>query len=137
MVNVGTVLAATVRATVVVAVTEPEVPVIVTVDVPTVAVLPAANVTTLELVDEAGLKVAVTPPGRPEAEKATLPANGLTSVIVMVSVPLPPWSIDRVDEEGASLNPPIEAPHVVPFTANDAGTALVVPFHVPLKPIPL
>ena len=27
--------------------------------------------------------------------------------------------------------------HVVPFTANDVGTALVVLFHEPLKPMPL
>jgi hypothetical protein len=47
-----------------------------------------ANVTTLELADEVGLNEAVTPAGMPEAANDTLPANGLTSVTAMVSVPL-------------------------------------------------
>lgn len=53
----------------------PEVPVIVTVKVPVVAVLLAASVTTL--VEVVGLvpNVAVTPEGRPEADKVTLPVN--------------------------------------------------------------
>jgi hypothetical protein len=75
---------------VVVSVSVPDAPVMVTVDVPAVAVLLAVNVTTLELVDEAGLNTAVTPLGKPDAAKDTLPANGLTSVTVMVSVPLAP-----------------------------------------------
>ena len=97
------------------------------------------KVTTLELVDEAGLNEAVTPAGIPDAAKVTLPVNGLTSVTVMVSVPLPPWAIDRVDAEGASLKlpPPPPLPQVVPLIANDAGTALVTPFQVPLNPIPV
>jgi hypothetical protein len=81
----------TVRAMVVVAVVLPEVPVMVTVTgPPTVAVLLAVNVSTLELVDDAGLNVAVTPLGRPVAVKVTLPVNPPTSVIVMVSVAVLP-----------------------------------------------
>jgi hypothetical protein len=82
--------AVTVSVMVVVAVALPDVPVMVTVDVPAVAVLLAVNVTTLELVDEVGLNAAVTPLGKPDAANDTLPANGLTSVTVMVSVPLAP-----------------------------------------------
>jgi hypothetical protein len=43
-----------------------------------------------------------------------------------------------VAAEGFSEKLPVPTPpHVVPFKANDVGTALVVPFHVPLKPIPV
>jgi len=63
-------------------------------------------VTTLEVADEAGLNEAVTPVGIPEAAKVTLPANGLTSVTVMVSVPLAPWATDSVDAEALSVKLP-------------------------------
>jgi hypothetical protein len=77
-----------VSAMVVVAVRLPEVPVIVTVDAPVVAVALAVRVSTL--VDVVGLvaNAAVTPVGRPDAARVTEPVNGLTSVTVMVSVPL-------------------------------------------------
>ena len=83
-------LVVTVRAMVVVAVREPEVPVMATVDVPTAAVLLAVSVSTLEPVEEAGLNDAVTPLGSPVAANVTLPVNGLPSVTVMVSVALAP-----------------------------------------------
>jgi hypothetical protein len=125
----------TVSAMVVVALKEPEVPVIVTVDVPVVAVLLAVNVTTLDPVVGLVPNAAVTPLGKPEAARVTEPANGLTSVTVIVSVPLAPCAIDRVDAEGLSVKLPV-APQVVPLTANDVGTAFVVPFQVPLNPTP-
>jgi len=97
-----------------------------------------AKVTTLELVDEAGLKVAVTPAGRPDAVKAMLPANGLTSVTVIVSVPLAPGAIEIVDAEGFSVKLPWPAPpQAVPLIAKLVGTALTEPFHVPLNPTPV
>jgi hypothetical protein len=80
----------TVSATVVDAVRVPDVPAIVTVDVPAVAVLPAVRVITLVPVVGLVPKAAVTPLGSPDAAKVTLPVNGLTSVTVMVSVPLAP-----------------------------------------------
>lgn len=82
--------AVTVRATVVVEVSEPEVPVMVTVLVPIRAVLLAVNVSTLVLVAGLVANVAVTPEGRPEAASVTELANGLTSVMVMVTVQLTP-----------------------------------------------
>jgi len=66
----------------------PDVPVIVTVLVPGVAMLVAANVRELVLVVEAGEKVAVTPLGRPDAVKATLPVKPFVGVTVMVSAVL-------------------------------------------------
>ena len=74
----------------VVAVVVPEVPVTVTVKAPVVAVLLAVSVSTLEVVEDAGLNEAVTPLGKPDAANDTLPVKGLTSVTVMVSVPLLP-----------------------------------------------
>ena len=97
----------TVSAMVVVAVSVPEVPVMVTVDNPAVAVLLAANVTTLELADEAGLNVAVTPAGRPDAANETEPANGLTSVTAIVSVALAPCANVRLAGEAERLKLPM------------------------------
>jgi len=80
----------TVRASVVVAVRLPEVPVMVTVAAPVVAVALAVSVRTLVPVVGFVPNVAVTPLGRPDAASVTLPLNPFTSVTVMVLVPLPP-----------------------------------------------
>ena len=115
----------------------PDVPVMVIGYVPATVVEATANVTTLEVAEEVGLNEAVTPVGMPVAAKDTLPVNGLTSVTVIVSLPLAPSATVRVDAEGVSLKPPVAAPpQVVPLIANDSGTVFVVPFQVPLKPIP-
>jgi hypothetical protein len=130
--------AVTVSAMVVDAVSEPEVPEIVTVDVPTVAEELAAKVTTLEPVVGLVPNVAVTPEGNPEAAKVTLPANGLTSVTEIVSVPLAPCAMDSADAEGFSVKLPVLAPpQVTPLIANEVGIALVTLFHVPLNPMPV
>ena len=80
----------TVSPSVVLFVNVPDVPVIVTVVVPVVAVALAVNVSVLLEVAGFGLKPAVTPLGRPEAERVTLPLNPFTGVMVMVLVPLAP-----------------------------------------------
>jgi hypothetical protein len=81
----------TVRETVVLLVRlVPDMPVRVTVNVPKVAVLLAVNVKVLVLVALAGLKDAVTPLGRPEADKLTLPLKPFCGVIVTVLLPLVP-----------------------------------------------
>jgi hypothetical protein len=95
-----------VRLIAAVALNVPEVPVIVTGYVPATVVEATAKVTKVELVDEVGLKVAVTPVGWPDAANVTLPANGLMSVTVMVSVPLAPVAIDKLTAEGVSTKPP-------------------------------
>jgi hypothetical protein len=56
---------------------------------------------------------------------------------VAVSVTLAPTAGVVVDAASVVVVGVNGAPQVTPFTANDAGTALVVPFHVPLKPIPV
>jgi hypothetical protein len=80
-----------VRRTVVVFIKLPEVPVMVTVTVTVDAVLLAVSVNMLALVVLVGLKEAVTPLGRPEADKLTLPLKPFCGVTVMVLVPLAPW----------------------------------------------
>jgi len=68
----------------------PEVPVIVTVDVPVVAVLLAVSVKVLVAVVGFVLNDAVTPLGRPDAAKVTLPVKPFWAATVMVPEPLDP-----------------------------------------------
>ena len=88
----GTVLTVTSRA--VVAVSEPEVPVIVTVAVPRLAELFAVSVRML--VSAVGFVPhdAVTPPGRPDAARFTLPENPYSGVTKTVDLPESPWMMD-------------------------------------------
>jgi hypothetical protein len=80
----------TVRETVVVWLRLPEVPVIVTVDVPVVALALAVSVKELVIVAEAGLKEAVTPLGKPDADKVTLPLKPFWGATVMALEPVDP-----------------------------------------------
>jgi hypothetical protein len=106
----GEVVEFTVNASVVVAVRLPEVPVIVTVAVPVVAVLLAVSV--IRLVPVVGFvpNVAVTPLGRPDAARFTLPENPFTSWTVMVLVPLPPCVIVKLLGESDKVKLGVEDP---------------------------
>ena len=99
----GVAVELTVRASVVVAVRLPEVPVMVTVAVPVVAVALAVSVNTLVPVVGFVPNAAVTPLGRPDAASVTLPVNPFTSFTVMVLVPLLPWVIVRLLGESESV----------------------------------
>lgn len=89
----------------------PDVPVMVTVDVPGAAVLLAVNVMVLVPVVLEGLKEAVTPVGRPEAAKLTLPANPFCGITVIVLVPLVPCisvtllGLDERPKPGIAVEP--------------------------------
>jgi hypothetical protein len=83
-------MAVTVREMVVVALSVPEVPVMVMVEVAAAVVLATVSVRTLVVVAGLVANAAVTPVGRPDAARVTLPVKGLTSVTVIVSVPLAP-----------------------------------------------
>jgi hypothetical protein len=85
--------AVTVRLTVAVWVNVPEVPVMVTVEVPAAAELLAVSVNALVVVALAGLKAAVTPLGRPEAVRPTLPVKAFFGDMVSVLEPLAPCAI--------------------------------------------
>jgi len=79
----------------------PDVPVTVTVTVPVVAVLLAVKVSVLLLAVLllavlVGLNEAVTPLGRPDADKLTLPLKPFCGVTVMVLVPVVPCAIVKL-----------------------------------------
>ena len=75
----------------------PLVPVTVTVAGLVVAEAEAVRVNVLLAVAGVGLKLAVTPLGRPLAVRATLPLNPLLGVIVMVLVPFAPRVMVRLE----------------------------------------
>jgi hypothetical protein len=93
----------TINAMVVLAVVLPEVPVMVTVDEPVVAVLLAVSVSTLELVEDVGLKDAVTPLGNPLAVNVTLPVKPFSCVTETVSVALLPCVNESEEAERDSV----------------------------------
>jgi hypothetical protein len=68
-------------------------------------------------------------------KKATVPvaAEGATVAVSVTLAPTVGVVVDAVSVVVVAVN---AAPQVTPLTANDAGTALVVPFHVPLNPTP-
>src|SRR5712671_4308799 len=86
----------TVREIVALFVKLPDVPVTVTVAVPVVAVLLAVKVNVLVLAVLLGLNDAVTPLGRPDADKLTLPLKPFCGVTVMVLAPLAPCTIVKL-----------------------------------------
>lgn len=96
-------MSSTVREIVVVWVRLPEVPVMVTVAVPVVAVLLAVSVKVLVPVVLVGLKAAVTPLGKPDADRATLELKPFCGLIVIVLVPLVPWVIVTADGDAERL----------------------------------
>ncbi len=79
----------TVRATVALLLSAPDVPVTVMMDVPAGALLAAERVSVL-MADFTALKVAVTPLGRPDAASATVPLKPKRLVMAMVLAPLAP-----------------------------------------------
>ena len=116
----------TVSVMVVEAVSVPEVQVTVIGYAPATTVLLAVRVRTLVVVTGLVLNPAVTPLGKPDTEQLTLPVNGLTSVTVMVSVPLAPGATDRVAADGFSVKLPL------PVTVSEMD---VVALRVPEVPV--
>ena len=88
----------------------PDLPVIVTVAVPTAAEALAVSVNVLVVVVGVGLKAAVTPIGKPDAVKATLPLKPPTSVTVTVLVPFAPCTTVRMFGEADRMKPGAEGP---------------------------
>lgn len=118
-VKFGVPAAFTVSETVVVACRLPEVPVMVTVAVPVVAVAFAVSVSVLVVLVGFGLNTAVTPLGRPEAARLTLPENPPKSVTVIVLVPpAPPCVMVTLLGEAESVKLGVEDPAnrlMIPF----------------------
>ena len=61
-------------------------------------------------------------------------AEGATVAVNVTLAPTAGVVVDAVNVVVVGVN---AAPQVTPLTANDAGTALVVPFQVPLNPTPV
>jgi hypothetical protein len=103
--------APTVKLTDVVCVKLPDTPVMVTFAAPVVAVALAVKVRMVELVEGFALKAAVTPVGKPVAEKVTLPVKPFSGVTVIVLVPpAPPCVIVTLDGEDERLKFGVSAP---------------------------
>ena len=81
----------------------PDVPVIVTVDLPATAEAPAASVSVLAPVVLAGLNDAVTPFGKPDATRSTLPLKPFCGITVTVLAPLVPCVTLRLAGEAERL----------------------------------
>jgi hypothetical protein len=60
--------------------------------------------------------------------------EGATVAVRVMLVPVVVVVEDAASVVVVAVN---DAPQVVPLTANDVGIALVVPFHVPLNPMPV
>jgi len=99
-VKLGTV---TVNAIVVVAVSEPEVPVIVTFAVPATAELLAVKVKMLVPLVGFVPHNAVTPLGTPVTARLTLPVNPLMGITTIVDIAEVPRLTERMDGEAASV----------------------------------
>ena len=84
------------RETVVMCDNPPDMPETVSVTVPVAAVLLAVSVNVLVLAVLLGLNDAVTPVGRPDADKLTLPLKPFCGLTVMVLVPLAPCVMLRL-----------------------------------------
>src|SRR5215472_7456034 len=112
------------------AVVEPEVPLMVTVNAPVVAVLLAVNVTTLLPVVGFVPNAAVTPLGKPEAARVTLPVNPPVSVTVMVSVALAPCVTESDDADGDSVKPGVVLAATLSVMLVDAVVEPEVPLMV-------
>ena len=78
-------------------------PVTVTVTVPVAAVLLAVSVNVLVLAALLGLNDAVTPLGRPDADKLTLPLKPFCGVTEIVLVPLTPCTIVKLFGDAESV----------------------------------
>ena len=74
----------------------PDKPVTVTVTVPVAALTLAASVNVLVFAVLVGLNDAVTPAGRPDADKPTLPLKPFCGLTVIMLVPLAPWMIVKL-----------------------------------------
>jgi hypothetical protein len=95
----------TVRLSTVVFVAVPDLPVIVTVAVPVADVALAVKVSVLLPVPELGENAAVTPLGKPAAERVTLPLNPFDGVMVIVLVSLLPCTMVRLAGLAVSVKP--------------------------------
>lgn len=84
----------------------PDKPVMVRAAVPVVAALLAVSVSVLVPAVLAGLNDGVTPAGKPDADKLTVPLNPLSGLMEIVLVPLAPCRMVRLLGEAESVKFP-------------------------------
>ena len=127
----GTGGALTVKVSFVVLVKVPEVPVTVIVAVPIVAVLVAVSVRVLLPEVLEGLNAALTPLGRPDADRLTFPLKPFCGTTLMVLVPLVPWVTVRLDGNAESVKFGVGGGGVVTDTLSNVAVASaeVSPLH--------
>jgi hypothetical protein len=128
--------AVTVSPIVVVRIKLPDVPVIVTVDVPTTAELDAASVTKAVPATLPALKDAVTPPGRPDAARLTLPLKPFCALPVIVLAPLLPCVRLTLagDTESVKLVGGVIVSAIVAVLFNALETPVTITIDVPSQP---
>jgi hypothetical protein len=95
--------AATVKAMVTVALRLPDLPVTVTVAVPMAAPALATKLNVLVVAVLAGLNDALTPLGKPEIVRLTVPLNPLVGAMAIEAVPVVLWMTARVDADVVKL----------------------------------
>lgn len=107
MAKVPAVAAVTVSETVAVCVMPPPVPVMVMVEVPAAAVEATVRVSVDEpdpgAAMDAGLKLAVTPVGRPDADRAIAELNPPETAVVIDELPVLPWTTETEVGEAVSV----------------------------------
>jgi len=93
----------------------PDLPLTLTLKVPVVAELLTVSVTVVPEVEGLGLKEAVTPVGRLDAEKVTLPVKPFVGWMVIVEVPVLPRATLRLlgDAERLKFGPGFTAREIV------------------------
>lgn len=123
-----------VREIVAVFVKLPEVPVMVTVNVPVPAALLAVRVNALVPVVLVGLNDAVTPLGRPDADKLTLPLKPFSGLTVMELEPLAPCGMVKVfgDAERLKFGGAFTASEIVAALDKLADEPVTVTVKVPV-----
>ena len=117
----------TVRVIVAVLVKVPDVPVMVTLEVPIVTVAPTLRVIVVEAGSGLELNDAVTPLGKPDAEKVTLPAKPFRGDTVIPVEPAVPCTMARPVGEAESVKPGCGVPEAQLVTK---FAALTVPMPV-------
>ena len=114
-------------------------PVIVTVNVPMLAAPLAVRVSVLVLVVLVGLKDAVTPLGKPDADKFTLPLKPFCEVTVIVLVPLAAWKTLTLLGDADSVKVPtlFTVSETVVVLVKGPAVPVMVTLVVPTAAVPL
>jgi len=112
----------------------PDLPRTLTLKVPVVAELPTVSVTVLLEVEGLGLKEAVTPVGRLDAEKVTLPVKPFVGWMVIVLVPVLPRATLRLlgDAERLKFGPGVTARAIVVVCVKPPDVPVVATVTLPV-----